>query len=415
MLHRVLQLPPGCLPGGLPEGEQTMRIAMISEHASPLGAGAQASHVAELSGALAEEGHEVRVYTRRDSPDLASVVALSEGVRVVHVPAGPALFLPADQLLPYMGDFAQWLGNEWRDGDWIPDVAHAHFWTSGLAAVTAARNFDIPVVQSFHQLGEGELAGSTSRTGYERALGRAVDQVVAQSQDEVRGLVRIGVPRARLTVVPAGVDSARFSPEGPAVARDPGKTRILSVGRLVERKGFGDVIQAMRYVPGAEYVVVGGPAPDKLKADPQAKRLRALAERFQVADRVRLVGEVPAGDMPGWYRSADMLVAASWNEEFVLSPLEAMACGVPVIGTAVGGLTETVVDGLTGDLVPARDPRALGGALRKLVNDRVRRFTYATAALDRARQAYSWKRVASQVGSVYSAVSGLRRSGRAVA
>src|ERR1700710_470001 len=91
-------------------GRGNLRIAMISEHASPLGAGAQASHVAELSGALAEEGHEVRVYTRRDSPDLPNVVGLGEGVQVVHVPAGPALQVPAHLLLPHMGDFAQWLG-----------------------------------------------------------------------------------------------------------------------------------------------------------------------------------------------------------------------------------------------------------------------------------------------------------------
>ena len=377
-----------------------MRIAMISEQSSPEG------YVGDLSGALAELGHEVRVYTRRDSPDLPAVVGLGEGVRVVHVPAGPAQVVPADLLLPYMGDFAQWLGNEWRDGDWMPTVAHAHFWTSGLAAVTAARQVGIPVVQSFHQLGEADSTSSgPSRAGYERALGRAVDRVVVQSQDEVRGLVRIGVPRAQLTLVQAGVDSARFTPDGPSVERDPERPRILSVGRLVERKGFGDVIQAMRYVPGAEYVVVGGPSAEQLQSDPHAKRLRALAEHFKVADRFRLVGGVPASDMPGWYRSADLLVAAPWNEQFELSPLEAMACGVPVIGTAVGGLNDTVVDGLTGDLVPARDPRALGGALRRLVNDKVRRFTYATAALDRARQAYSWRRVAAQVGSVYSVVT----------
>jgi len=330
------------------------------------------------------------------------------GIRVVHVPAGPAHEVPPDLLLPYMGEFARWLEKHWREAEWAPDVAHAHFWTSGLAAVTAARQIGIPVVQSFHELGVLEtLEGKPSRSNYERALGRAVDRVVAQSQEEVRGLVRIGVPRASLTVVPPGVDSERFSPEGPAVERDPERPRILSVGKLVERKGFGEVIQAMRYVPGAEVVVVGGTPADQLTADPGARKLRALAEKFQVGDRFRMVGAVPFGDLPRWYRSADLFLASEGQEE--QDVLEAMACGVPVVGPAVGGLTETVVDGLTGDLGPARDPRALGGALRRLVTDKVRRFAYGTAALDRARQAYSWKRVASQVGSVYQAVTGLRK------
>nr|WP_239140285.1 glycosyltransferase [Actinoplanes capillaceus] len=362
----------------------------------------------ELAAALAELGHEVRVYIRRADPDSAEVVVTPAGVHVVNVVAGPIRPIPSDLLLPHMGEFARVLGEQWRDG-WSPDVAHAHFWTSGLAAVTAAKQIGVPVVQSFHELGEfdGDVRGP-SRSGYERALGRAVDRVVAQTQDEVGELVRIGVPRARLTVIPSGVDSERFTPDGPAAPRDPELPRILSVGKLVERKGFGDVIQAMRYVPGAEVVVVGGPPPEQLPADPGAGLLRSMAEQFRVADRFRLVGSVPQRELPSWYRSADVLVAAPGDER---SALEAMACGLPVVGTAVGTLTETVVDGLTGDLVPARDPRALGGALRRLINDKVRRFTYATAALDRARQAYSWKRVAAQIGSVYA---GLRRSNATV-
>jgi D-inositol-3-phosphate glycosyltransferase len=388
-----------------------VRIAMIAEHAdlfSPVGPGRPLQQVADLSAALTELGHEVRVFARRDDPHQPQRETLPGGVPIIRISAGPTRALGPDLLLPHLSEFARGLVEAWRDQVWMPTVVHAHFWTSGLAAVTAARQVGIPVVQSFHELAEldAEAAGP-SRAGYERALGRAVDRVVAQSQDELRGLVRIGVPRANLSVVPAGVDSNRFTPEGPVAARDPERPRILSVGRLVERKGFGDVIQAMQYVPGAEYVVVGGPPAEQLTTDPWAKRLRTLAEQLHVSDRLKLVGGVAPMDMPSWYRSADLLVAPGWHEEFEVAPLEAMACGVPVIGTTAGGLTETVVDGLTGDLVPARDPRALGGALRRLVNDKVRRFTYATAALDRARQAYSWKRVASQVGSVYQS---LRRS-----
>ncbi|HEU4421920.1 MAG TPA: glycosyltransferase [Pilimelia sp.] len=405
-----------------------MRIAMISEHASPLAtmagddAGGQNTHVAELSIALAGLGHDVRVYTRRDAPDLPSMVKMVGGVDVAHVPAGPAEALPKDSLLPYMRDFGGYLAGQWRQDGWMPDVAHAHFWMSGLAAITASRPIGLPLVQTYHALGtvkrRHQGAADTSppsRIGYERALGRAVDQVVAQCQDELGELLRMGVPRGRISLVPSGVDSERFTPDGPAEPRIGQRPRVLSVGRLIERKGFGELIRAMRVVPHAECVVVGGPPPAQLATDPQANRLRALATSCKVADRVRLVGAVPRDEMPRWYRSADVLVCPPWYEPFGLTPLEAMACGVPVVATAVGGLTDTVVDGLTGDLVRPRDPRALGATVRKLLNDPMRRLAYATAALDRARQAYSWKRCAAQLSSIYGALTATRRPSGAVA
>jgi glycosyltransferase involved in cell wall biosynthesis len=134
-----------------------------------------------------------------------------------------------------------------------------------------------------------------------------------------------------------------------------------------------------------------------------------------VAGRVRLTGAVPHSDLPTWYRSADVMVTAPWYEPFGLTPLEAMACGVPVIGTAVGGLTDTIVDGRTGDLVPPHDPRALGQALRRLLDDPVRRLAYATAGLDRARQLYSWQVTADRLIDVYAAVAAARRPSGAMA
>ncbi|MDT4989831.1 MAG: hypothetical protein QOI74_3925 [Micromonosporaceae bacterium] len=405
-----------------------MRIAMISEHASPLAAlggedaGGQNTHVAELSAALADNGHDVWVYTRRDAPDLAASVAVRAGVTVVHVPAGPAAPVPKDELLPYMGAFGDWLARQWLDGAWAPDVVHAHFWMSGLAAVAAARRCRLPVVQTYHALGsvkrlhQGHRDTSPPRRiGYEQALGRTVDRVVAQCHEEVRELVRLGVPAARIVLMPSGVNGTRFTPVGPAAPRLGGRPRVLSVGRLVERKGFADVIRAMRYVPDAECVIVGGPPDAPLDDDPHAQALRMIAEECRVADRVRLVGAVPPHAMASWYRSADVLAAAPWYEPFGLTPLEAMSCGVPVVASAVGGLVDTVVDRVTGDLVPARNPRALGLALRRLLADPARRAAYASAALDRARSRYSWSRVADQLAALYSTVAAVAESTEAVA
>jgi len=390
-----------------------MRIAMISEHASPLAAlggedaGGQNTHVADLASALADEGHEVRVYTRRDG-DLPPTVRVRHGVSVVHVPAGPARMLPKDALLPYMGEFGAWLAGDWAS--WRPDVAHAHFWMSGLAALTARGRTGVPVVQTYHALGtvkrrhQGDQDTSPpERVAFERTLGRQADAVVAQCRDEVHELVRMGVPRATMSVIPSGVDSDRFAPDGPAAPRDA-RPRLLSIGRLVERKGVRDVIAALPRVPDAELVVVGGPPESMLDGDAYVADLRAAARAAGVGDRVRFVGGRSREEVPAWYRSADIMVTTPWYEPFGLTPLEAMACGVPVVASAVGGLTDTVVDGVTGDLVPARDPAALGAALRRLLADPMRRVSYAAAALDRARMSYSWKRVAAQLGALYDEV-----------
>ncbi|RKN45424.1 glycosyltransferase [Micromonospora endolithica] len=409
-----------------------MRIAMISEHASPLVVlgeprigeqhlGEQHTHVADLAAALAGEGHDVRVYTRRDSTALPDVVA-ADGYQVCHVPAGPAVRVPRDELLPYMGEFGRWLAGQWHTGGWTPDVAHAHFWLSGLATVHAGRRTGVPVVLTYHGLGSfgkrhqgARDAGPPGRIGYERALGRAVDRVVVQCQDEVGELLRLGVPRSRMALVPSGVDQELFRPDGPVVPREKARPRIITVGPMVERTGLQDVVRALPGVPEAECVVVGGPPADLLPADGFARRLTALAESCGVADRVKLVGAVPRRQLGAWYRSADLLVSAGWYDPSGARALEAMACGVPVVGTDVGGVGDSVVHGLTGDLVPPRDPRALGAAVRRLLADRVRRFAYATAALDRIRIRYSWKRCAEQLGAVYAAIGTAARPVPAVA
>jgi glycosyltransferase involved in cell wall biosynthesis len=231
-----------------------------------------------------------------------------------------------------------------------------------------------------------------------------VAAVVATCSDEVFELVRMGLPRSKVTVVPCGVDCDRFAPDGPA--ERPARPRVLSVGRLVPRKGFDCAIAAMAMVPDAELVIAGGPPAGALERDDEANRLRELASCLGVADRVRLVGQVSRDRMPSMMRSADVVACTPWYEPFGISALEAMACGTPVAAAAVGGLVDTVVDGITGLHVPPRQPEALAGALRGLLADPVRRQTYGVAGRDRAASRYTWDRVATDTLRVYLRVIG---------
>jgi glycosyltransferase involved in cell wall biosynthesis len=393
-----------------------MRIAMVSEHASPLAAvggvdaGGQNVHVESLARALARAGHDVTVHTRRDSAELPDRVRTADGVLVEHLDAGPAAPVPKDELLPLVGQLGSELAARFAADP--PDLVHAHFWMSGLAALSATRDLDVPVVQTFHALGvtkrrfQGRQDTSPPvRIRMERALARDVDRVIATSTEEVAELLRVGAVRSRISVVPSGVDVEQFSPDGP-VAERTDRPRVLCVGRLVPRKGFDTAIRALAAVPEAELVIAGGPAADELAGDPEAARLTRLAERFGVADRVRLVGAVPRPDMPALLRSADLVVCTPWYEPFGIVPLEAMACGVPVVASAVGGFLDTVVDGATGTLVPPRRPDRLAAAIRKLLAEPFWREAYGTAGVDRARSRYSWDRIAAGTLAVYEDVLG---------
>jgi glycosyltransferase involved in cell wall biosynthesis/phosphoheptose isomerase len=388
---------------------------MVSEHASPLAvlggvdAGGQNVHVAALAGALARRGHEVVVHTRRDDPDLPERVRVC-GVTVHHVDAGPAAPVPKDDLLPHMAAFSDRLREAWARRR--PDVVHAHFWMSAHAAIPAARAVGVPVVQTFHALGvvkrryQGDMDTSPpERLDIEREIVRGVDRIVATCTDEVFELVRLGASGGRVTVIPCGVDLERFHPGGPAEPRPDDRRRIVCVSRLVQRKGVGNLVSALAHVPDTELVVAGGPDRTELRHDAEAQRLLRLAEAEGVADRLELRGRVSRPDLPALLRSADALVTVPWYEPFGIVPLEAMACGVPVVASAVGGMIDSVVDGVTGVHVPPRDPDRLADALVRLLDDPVRRAEYARAGASRARRLYDWERVATQTLDVYEALA----------
>ncbi len=394
-----------------------MKIALVSEHASPLAvlggvdAGGQNVHVDALARHLGQRGHEVTVYTRRDDDSRPERVPLAPGVTVVHVPAGPPRQVPKDGLLPFMDEFGRWLEQEWqREGP--PDVAHAHFWMSGLATVRAAQASGVPVAQTFHALGtvkrRHQGADDTSpvdRIELERQLAWQVDRIIATCSDEVSELGAMGAPVHRVRVVPCGVDTALFHPgngEVDGVAGDPSEraARLLVVGRLVPRKGCDTVIRALAGIPGAELAIAGGPEASRIEEDPEARRLREVAREAGVADRVRLLGGVAHEELPQLYRWADLVLSTPWYEPFGITPLEAAASGRPLVGHAVGGLLDSVVDSQTGRLVEPGHPDAIAAIVRDLLADRSSRSRMGAEGRRRALERYDWSIVAAATEAI---------------
>ncbi|GII94496.1 glycosyltransferase [Sinosporangium siamense] len=384
-----------------------MRIALISEHASPLAAvggvdaGGQNIHVAALAAALAERGHEVVVYTRRTSEVEPHNVPMAPGATVRHITAGPPEAVPKDDLLPHMADFATELGRHWSR--WTPDVAHAHFWMSGVATLAASQKVDVPVAQTFHALAtvkrrwQGDADTSPpERMALEEHVGRHAGAIIATCSDEVRELSVMGVPQDRVVVVPCGVDLSSFQPRGECAWKGE-RPRILSLGRMVPRKGLDTLIHALRDVPEAELMIVGGEP-----CDEEYVRLAALTAVHGVSDRVRFVGSVPHNEVPKLLRSADVLVTVPWYEPFGIVPVEAMACGVPVVASAVGGHLDTVAG--CGLLIPPRQPELVARALNDLLADAHLRARLGAAGVRRARARYGWPRVAERTEHAYKAL-----------
>jgi glycosyltransferase involved in cell wall biosynthesis len=296
-----------------------------------------------------------------------------------------------------------------------PDVVHAHFWMSGLASVAAARPLGIPVALTFHALGsvkrrhQGNADPSApARVALERRLAGEVDLLLATSTSEIAELERNGARLRRSVVVPCGVNLAQFRATGPSEPRPADRHRVVVVSRLVERKGIADVLTAVADLPDVDLVIAGGPPAGVLDDDPEARRLLLLADELGIADRVELRGAVTRAEVPGLLRSADVVACCPWYEPFGLVAVEAMACGVPVLASDVGGLAETVVHGLTGLRVRPRDPAHIAAALRQLLDDPGCRRAMGQAGVRRAAR-YGWHAVAAQTYGHLAAL--VRRTG----
>src|SRR5215470_1719997 len=417
-----------------------MRIALVASQSSsprPRDTAGQSQRVTSLAEALGRLGHQVTLYAPNGSPALPAKATLAPGVTVEHLPAGPgrqngSRRPSSDEAELDIPAFSDHLARRWQQDP--PDVAHAHFWTSGLAALAGARGLNLPVVQTFHSLGvlhaddlhrpaktsrpgggpsavrplassarTSRRAGSPQGHGHQLArirlevcLGRNANAVLATSSEQMTKLAGLGIPRASIRVVPWGVDTGRFAPEGP-VAKRNGRPRLIAVRQSADEPGLDTLIRALAEIPEAELLIAGGPS----GSGPANQDLAGLARDLGVADRVTFTGDVSRTHLPALLRSADLLLSGEWEDPSGTVALQAMACGTPVAASTAGAVGDAVIDGTTGFLVPPGQPSALAHRIRRLFASPMQLEAFSVAAVDRVRSRYSWDRIGRETIQAY--------------
>lgn len=404
-----------------------LKIALISEHASPLAAlggtdsGGQNVYVAQVARHLGRLGHRVDVFTRRDRPDLPEVLDLDERVRLIAVDAGPPRYVPKEELLPLMPAFTAVVERRARSDR--HDLVHANFFMSGLCAADLKQRLGLPFAVTFHALGkvrrqyQGEADRfPDSRFDIEARVVREADLVIAECPQDHADLTTLyAAAPERLVTVPCGFDSAEFWPMDRTQARAalglPAHEQIvLQLGRMVPRKGVDNVIRAFSRLlrdgwadAPVRLLIVGGESRDPDPAlTPEIGRLCEIARAEGLADRVTFVGSRDRAELRHYYAAADVFVTTPWYEPFGITPLEAMACGTPVIGANVGGIAYTVVHGETGFLVPPKDPGALASQLARVLGQPHLARQLGQFAVRRVHTHFTWEKVVARLAEAFA-------------
>ncbi|SRR6266487_370322 len=414
-----------------------MRIAFLSEHASPLDvlggvdAGGQNVYVDEVSRQMGKSGYAVDVFTRRTNPSQEEIVYRAPGVRIIHLAAGPEEECSKDEIWPYMPHFRDALLNFMARNRIDYDVIHGNFWMSGWVATELRRILGIPIVQLFHALGktkrlhQGSVDSSPAeRIEVETAIVHHADRLIAQCPGERDELINdYAADPGKISMIPAAVNTDVFRPVPQVEARqmiglDEDEFVIVYVGRMLPRKDVRNIVQALPHLLSMcaartqqaspakiTLLIVGGQTsePDPV-ITPEIGALQQLAAELGVSQHVRIIGKRQHDVLRYYYSAGDVVVSTPWYEPFGLTPLEGMACGRPVIGSAVGGITYTIVDEVTGLLVPPRNPQELACSLYRLWQQPDLCQWMGKNAQQRVERQFVWSKVAEQLDELYNSM-----------
>ena len=408
------------------------QVCMVSVHTCPLSmlggkdTGGMNVYVRDLSRELARRGIIVDVFTRSQDHAVPHTCcdALGRGGNVFHIPTGPEEPYDKNLIHAYLPDFVAEVEQVAADLGRRYDVIHSHYWLSGLAAIDLRSSWDVPFVHMSHTLGHlknrvalrPEERVSETRIDSEGLVMRSADRLVAASPlEKVEMATLYGADPCRAEVIPPGVDLELFFPREREEAKAhlglcPEQHVVMFVGRIEPLKGIDTLLHAMasvtRQLPRWKdelcVAIIGGDADVPLeKLDAEMSRLHQLRTELGIEELVTFMGARSQEALPDYYSAADVVIMPSHYESFGLVALEAMACGTPVIASRVGGLTYTVLHGVTGLHVPERDPEALAHEIMRLIQDPALQERMGREA-QRVAQCYGWPSIADRIVDLYS-------------
>jgi D-inositol-3-phosphate glycosyltransferase len=408
------------------------RIATLMVHTSPLDqagtgdAGGMNIYVIEAAQNMAAMGVKVDIFTRRTDADIADVVEVSPGVRVIQLTVGPISGVTKEQLPTFIPALSAEFKKSLSETKY--DVIHAHYWISGKVAMPVAKELNIPLVHTMHtmarvknlNLAEGEVPEPMIRVQGETQVVAAADSLIANTDAEAASLVSLyeACPD-NVSVVSPGVNLKVFTAgAGKAAAREfvglPKDAHIITfVGRIQPHKGPEVLIRSIAEMvhhsphlrPKLIANIIGGASGVNQS---EVERLKELVTWLGIDDVVRFAPPVPREDLPQWYRAADLICVPSYSESFGLVALEAQACGTPVVATAVGGLRTAIADGISGVLVDGHDPRAWSSVLARLIQEPQRRVLLSMGAIEHASH-FGWDATSRGTLDIYDRVLSERR------
>ena len=394
------------------------RVAVISMHTSPLAqpgvgdGGGMNVYVRELVSALAHAGLDCTTYTRAWQAGLPEVVNVEPNHRVVHIPAGN-FDVPKNELLSVVDEFTENVRAHIVASGGV-DVLHAKYWLSGLSAHQLKHELYLPLVTTFHTLARVKAQGgdfeSDIREKSESDIIGCADAICVSCTEEERQFIELyGNPPGTLEIVAPGVEHAFFAPGEKRGARHAlgiafDVPVLLFVGRIQPLKGLDVAVQALAQLQAknAQLIVVGGASGSE--GNEELEKVMQLARSLGVHNNIRFVEPQAHHMLSTYYRAADVVVVPSRSESFGLVALEAAACGIPVVASAVGGLLTIIDDGETGYLVPRRDPALFAGHIDELLAHPTMALAMGAKAAEKARH-YTWSFAAERLRRVYADVS----------